>query len=70
MKVKAWGVEQVVIGADWKRKVWFDNKEARDEFYNAAEYVDKLRCRMVDTDEVDVYHTLSDFREAVRNGLA
>ena len=70
MKVKAWGAEQVVIGADWKRKVWFDSKEARDEFYKEAEYVDKLRCRMVDTDEVDVYHTLSDFREAVRNGLA
>lgn len=61
MKIKAWGIEQSVCGADLNYFYWFASKEARDEYYEKHEYCDKIRCRIVDTDDVIVYNDYEDW---------
>lgn len=51
-KVKAWGIEQAVWGRDTHEFYWFASKEERDKYAADHDHLDKLRCRMVDKDDV------------------
>lgn len=65
MKIKAWGIEQAVWGLDRHSHVWFANKEARDKYYAEHNYCAKLRCRMMDTDDVNVYQTYGEYLTSI-----
>jgi hypothetical protein len=69
MKVKAWGIKQAVMGADYPRTYWFASKEARDEYYEKHDHCDKLNSRMIETEDSDgVYapHVYADYAEFLK----
>lgn len=64
-KIKAWGVEQAVWGALYHDFYWFASKEERDKYYAEHDHLDKLRCRMVEKD--NVFETYEAFKKWYNN---
>ena len=60
-KIKAWGVEQAVWGAMNHDFFWFASKEERDKYVADHDHLDKLRCRMIEKE--NVFQTYEDWKK-------
>ena len=66
-KKKVFGIRQGVWGADEPHIIYFDNKEAQQDYYDKHDYCDILKPRIIEFDEF-IFSSLKEY-EAFKKEL-